>query len=74
MQAVLALTCLEAWIFLVDHEGFTVATDNLGARFLLQRPKRLADLHRALLSVRGYYTAVDNIYRQSPQYGDHNTS
>ena len=51
IKRILALTSLETWILLVDHEDLTVAANNLGARLLLQRPKRLANLHRALLSL-----------------------
>src|SRR5699024_2711697 len=46
-----ALAGLEPGILLVDHEDLAVATDNLGARLVLQRPKGLADLHLALLSL-----------------------
>ena len=48
----LALASLETRILLVDHEDLAVAADNLGARLVLQRPKGLTDLHRALLSRR----------------------
>ncbi len=47
---ILALASLETRILLVDHVNFAAATDNLSARLVLQRPKGLADLHRALLS------------------------
>ena len=47
----LALTSLEARILLVDHVDLAAAAHNLSARLVLQRPKGIADLHRALLSV-----------------------
>ena len=55
----LALTSLETGILLVDHEDLTVAANNLGARLLLQRPKRLANLHRALLSLCAIYMRLN---------------
>src|SRR5699024_11549520 len=44
-----ALASMDTGILLVHHEDLAVATDNLGARLVLQRPKGLADLHLALL-------------------------
>ena len=55
----LALTSLETGILLVDHEDLTVAANNLGARLLLQRPKGLTDLHRALLSLCAIYMRLN---------------
>ena len=46
----LALASLEAGFLLVDHVDLAAATNDLSARLVLQRPKGLADLHRALLS------------------------
>lgn len=48
----LTLASLEAWLLLVNDVHLAAATHYLGARLILQRPKRLADLHRALLSFR----------------------
>ena len=46
----LTLAGLETRILLVDHKNFAVTAHNLSARLVLQRPKGLTDLHRALLS------------------------
>ena len=61
----LALASLEARILLVDHEDLTVAANNLGARLLLQRPKRLTNLHRALLSLCANFMRL-NTFKAQP--------
>lgn len=47
----LALASLETRLFFIDHIDLATTTHNLGARLILQRPKGITDLHRALLSI-----------------------